>query len=138
MRTTIATLSILALASVGMLVTSATAAPGLAAADGLEGSWRGNGYIKFSSGAREKVRCRARYTKQTPKVFRVVATCASPSAKVTQTGTLSKVRGNRYVGDFYSPEFDVSGRVKISVSGSSQRVTLTSSSGSGSLSLRRR
>jgi hypothetical protein len=47
------------------------------------------------------------------------------------------VTANRYVGDFYNSEYDISGRIRVSVSGSSQTVTFSSARGKGSLSLRR-
>lgn len=114
-------------------------APGGVAAQGvsIEGLWSGGGYAEVESGKRERVRCRVRYTRETPDVFGVSAVCASQSVKLTQTGTVSRVGSNRFAGEFYNPEYDISGRVRVVVSGSSQSVTLTSARGSGSLSLSR-
>jgi hypothetical protein len=47
------------------------------------------------------------------------------------------VSPNRYVGDFYNSEYDISGRVRVVISGSSQTVTFSSAKGSGSLSLKK-
>lgn len=112
-------------------------APAVHAAS-IDGAWSGNGFVKPKSGARESVRCRVRYDRQTDKVYGVVATCATPSNKIHQTGTLLKVNDGRYVGDFYNGQFDISGRVRVIVNGSRQTVTFSSGSGSGRMELRRR
>lgn len=64
--------------------------------------------------------------------------CASPSANIKQTGELLKVNETRYVGDFYNPSFDISGRVSVTISGSTQTVSFKSASGSGGMTLRKR
>ncbi len=110
--------------------------PALAAA--IDGSWSGSGYLAVNQGQRERVRCRVTYSRQTPTVFSVSATCASPSAQVRQSGTLLKVSATSYVGDIYNAEFDVSGRVRVVVRGNTQTVTFTSSAATGQLSLRKR
>ncbi|MEO1206060.1 MAG: hypothetical protein AAFV45_06985 [Pseudomonadota bacterium] len=112
-------------------VGAATAAP-------LEGSWSGAGTVNPSSGQPERVRCRVNYSRQTAKVYNVSATCASASASLRQTGTLLRVRSNRYVGDVYNSDFDISGRLKVTVKGRKQIVTFTSSAASGRLNLRKR
>lgn len=104
----------------------------------LEGSWTGGGYAEVTSGQRENVSCRVRYIRESADVFGVSAVCASKSVKLTQTGSVSRVAANRYIGDLYNAEYDVAGRVRIVVSGSSQSVTMTSKRGSGSLTLSRR
>lgn len=117
----------------------AVASSGVSAQSGsLEGTWSGGGYAEVSSGQRENVSCRVRYTREGADVFGVSAVCASKSVKLKQTGTVSRVAANRYVGDLYNAEYDVAGRIRIVVSGSSQSVTMTSKRGSGSLSLSRR
>jgi hypothetical protein len=103
----------------------------------LDGAWSGSGFVKPKSGEKENVRCRVRYNRQTDKVYGVVATCATPSNKIHQTGTLLKVNDDRYVGDFYNGQFDISGRVRVIVNGSRQTVTFSSGSGSGRMELRR-
>lgn len=109
-----------------------------AAAVTLDGSWSGSGSVKPKSGQRERVRCRASYTRVTSKIFRVSATCASASATIRQSGEVLLVRPNVYVGNFYNRQFDISGRIRIVVSGSRQTVTLTSRAGSGRLRLGKR
>ena len=104
----------------------------------IDGTWSGSGYVQVTDGKREKVRCRVTYSRQTDKVFSVKATCASPSNKIYQTGEVLKVGNDRYVGDFYNNQFDISGRVRVSVSGSSQTVSFKSASGHGSMSLSKR
>ena len=117
--------------TIALAVAPATAAP-------LDGAWSGGGSIKPSSGQRERVRCRASYTRITAKVFRVSARCATASASIRQTGELLLVRPNVYVGNFYNSQFDISGRIRVVVRGSSQTVTLSSRAGTGQLRLRKR
>jgi hypothetical protein len=108
------------------------------AASDLEGTWNGGGYVLPKSGARESVRCRVRYDRQSKTVFRVTANCASASTKVVQTGEVLEVSGGRYVGDFYNPEYDISGKVRVQVSGNSQTVSFSGAQGQGNLSLTKR
>ena len=117
--------------SLGALSANAYAGP-------LDGNWSGSGYVKPADGQRESVRCRVSYSAQGSSVVAVSATCASASNTIHQTGQLSMVNPNRYVGDFYNSEYDISGRIQVSVSGSSQTVTFSGARGSGSLSLSRR
>ena len=111
--------------------------PDAAYSEPLQGTWSGSGTVEPTGGQREKVRCRVSYSPQGSKVVAVSATCASASTKIRQTGQLSMVTPNRYVGDFYNSEYDISGRIRVSVSGSSQTVTFSSPRGKGSLSLRK-
>jgi len=104
----------------------------------LSGTWSGSGYVQPSNGQRESVRCKITYSRQSDKVFGVSAVCASPSAQIRQTGEVLMVNENRYVGDFYNSSYDISGRVNVSISGSSQTVSFKSASGHGSLSLSKR
>lgn len=111
---------------------------GAASSEPLQGTWSGRGYVKPTEGQREMVSCRVSYSPQGSKVVAVSATCASASTTIHQTGQLSMVTPNRYVGDFYNSEYDISGRIGVSVSGSSQTVTFSGARGSGSLSLSKR
>lgn len=113
----------------------AVSGPAAAQPVSLEGNWTGGGYAEAISGHRERVSCRVRYTRESADVFGVHAVCASQSVKLVQTGTVSRAGANRYVGEFYNAEFDVAGRVRVVVSGTSQTVTLSSDRGAGTLSL---
>jgi len=104
----------------------------------LSGTWSGSGYVQPKEGKRESVRCRVTYSPQGTKVVAVAATCASASVTIRQTGSLSMVSDTRYVGDFHNPEYDISGRVRVTISGSSQTVTFSSARGGGSMKLHRR
>ena len=104
----------------------------------LEGSWSGTGFVKPNDSKRQKVRCRITYSKETGKVFRVRAACATTSNKFVQTGRVLKVSSKRYIGDFYNQQFDVSGRVRVSMSGSRQTVSFSSLKGHGRVTLRKR
>jgi hypothetical protein len=120
------------------LAASFFALPAAAVAEPLKGTWSGSGYVRPAKGQSESVRCRVSYNPEGSKVVAVSATCASSSITLHQTGELSMVSPGRYVGDFYNPEYDVSGRIQVSVSGSSQTVTLSGPRGGGSLSLTKR
>jgi hypothetical protein len=109
-----------------------------ALSDTLQGNWSGSGYVKPTDGQRESVSCRVSYTPQGSTTVAVTATCASASTTIHQTGQLTMVSSTRYVGDFYNSEYDISGRIRVSVSGGSQTVTFSGSRGSGSLNLSRR
>jgi hypothetical protein len=110
---------------------------GAAQADTLSGTWSGSGSFKAKDGKSEAVRCKITYTPQGAAVA-VAAACASASATIRQTGSLTKVSETKYIGDFYNNEYNVSGRVRVTVSGSSQSVSFSSAKGSGSMSLSRR
>ena len=110
---------------------------GPAGAASLEGTWSGSGMVNPKKGQREKVRCRITYRRESAKVFGVIARCATSSVKMRQTGKLLEVSPSRYVGEFYNPAYDVSGRVRVTVKGSAQTLTFQSPRGSGSVSLRK-
>jgi hypothetical protein len=117
---------------------------GLAASHGaaaesasLEGSWRGGGSVAFTSGARERAQCRAQYRRASVNAYTVTATCATPSGRATQTATLRRVGDNAYQGQFRNAEYDVSGTIRVTVSGNRQSVRLTGDSGSAAFELRR-
>lgn len=109
----------------------------VAHADSLSGTWSGAGSFTSKDGKSEAVRCKITYTPQGAAVA-VSAACASASATIRQTGSLTKVSDTKYVGDFYNNEYDISGRVRVTVSGKSQSVSFSSAKGSGSMSLSRR
>ena len=104
----------------------------------LDGTWTGSGFVTPSSGQRERVSCRVSYSRQGPSVYAFSATCATASAKFNQSGQLTMVNESRYIGDFFNPEYNLSGRARVVVSGSRQTVTLSSQSGSGQLNLSKR
>jgi hypothetical protein len=112
-------------------------APQQAVAQSLEGTWSGAGVAKPTSGQSERVRCRITYSREGQKVFDVAANCATTSVKFHQTGKLLMVSPTRFVGDFYNPEYDVSGRVRVKLSGSTQSVTFSGPKGTGSITLTR-
>ena len=104
----------------------------------LEGSWSGSGFVQPSNGQREKVTCKVNYHQLSDTVHSVKATCATSSMKIVQTGEISTVREGRYIGDFANLEYNISGSVRVTVSGNTQNVVFTSASGGGTLALKRR
>jgi len=117
--------------SSGLTVGSAEAGP-------LTGTWRGNGQLVLNSGGKERFRCKVSYKKRTFKDYAMNATCASTSAKIRQSTTISKIGKDRYVGSAYSKQYGITVTISVKVNGASQSVTLTSSAGRGSINLRRR
>jgi hypothetical protein len=104
----------------------------------LVGSWSGSGTVTLANGAREKARCRASYIAAGGRTYAMSATCATASAKVSQTAILSQNTKNRFGGTFYNPEFGVTGRIRIIVSGKRQTVYLSGSAGHATFSMQRR
>ncbi len=119
----------------GLIVAAGTSR---ALAIDISGSWSGFGKAEVaSSGKSENFRCRVTYVRQSAKVYAVNAVCANPSTRIVQTGTVLEVRPNTFVGDFHNAQFDVRGRVRVTVNGGRQAVSLSSPEGNGTLSLRR-
>lgn len=105
---------------------------------GLAGAWTGGGWVSFSTGTKEKARCRAKYKRASADSYTLRATCATSSGKASQTATVYKVTASRYRGSFYNIEYNVRGTIRVVVRGSSQSVSLAGEGASASLSLRRR
>ena len=123
------------IASLVVLVLSVVPFSPVQAAPGLEGTWSGSGYVVPKTGDRENVRCRVRFSRQSSKVFSVEATCSSATTNVVQTGEVLEVSAGRYAGDFYNPQYNISGRIRIQMSGTHQTVSFSGAQGQGSLSL---
>lgn len=107
-----------------------------ARADGLAGSWSGSGSVRYSD-TREKARCRASYARVSGSMYRMSATCATPSGRVDQTATVNRVGNNQYAGTFHNSQYNVSGSIYVSLRGNSQSVRLSSNGGEGSFNLKR-
>ncbi len=107
------------------------------AAANILGSWSGRGSVTLTSGQVEPVSCRIRYEKgdDRGKTFVLSATCATTAGTFVQSGRVSKRSASSYSGSLYSDQYAVSGKVTVSVRGSSQTVRVSSSKGRGSLSL---
>ncbi|MEQ1712439.1 MAG: hypothetical protein ABL908_13695 [Hyphomicrobium sp.] len=114
------------------------AAPCAALASDIAGSWSGSGSIMMPSGSRENARCNVSYSKAGGAGYTAFATCATRSARVTQSAKLRRVGGNAYEGSFHNSEYNVSGSMSVTVSGSSQSVHLSGGGGEASFRLSRR
>lgn len=121
-----------------MLAWLAGDAPLFAQSRGLEGYWRGSGFVHPTDGQREKIRCRVTFQRLSASVFSVRALCASQATNITQTGELRRVGSNRYAGEFYNSDFNVRGRIQTRLQGNRQSVTFRSEAGYGQLRLFRR
>lgn len=117
---------------------AALALPTAVSAAELAGSWSGSGSITLPSGAREAARCNVSYSRSSASSYTAFATCATKSAKVSQSAKLQRVGGNAYEGSFYNSEYNVSGSMYVTVSGSSQSVSLDGGGGQASFRLSRR
>ena len=117
---------------------AAILAPATASAAELAGSWSGSGSIMLPTGAREAARCNVSYSKSSGAGYTAFATCATKSAKVTQSAKLRRVGGNEYEGSFYNSEYNVSGSMSVTVSGGNQSVHLSGGGGQASFKLSRR
>ena len=116
----------------GVNVSSANAEPA-----SLTGSWNGNGSISFSSGSKERARCRAHFAKTGASSYAMSATCATPSAKVDQSATLYRSGANSYTGSFFNQQYNTGGSIRITVSGRTQSVRLSGEAGSAIFKLRK-
>jgi hypothetical protein len=104
---------------------------------GLEGSWKGGGWVSIAGGPRERAHCHLRYSAASGSQYSITATCATDSGKVSQTARVRKSGERSYQGSFYNSEYDVSGQIRVVLHGNSQTVTLSSDSGSAQLTLTR-
>lgn len=120
------------------IVAGSISASDAEAGSGLAGSWSGGGWVSFSNGSKEKARCRASYSPAGSNSYRVTAVCATSSGKASQTATVYKVSSTRYKGSFYNTDYNVRGVIRVTVNGSSQKVSLAGDGAAASLSLRRR
>ncbi|MCB1506132.1 MAG: hypothetical protein KDJ47_14235 [Hyphomicrobiaceae bacterium] len=108
-----------------------------ASADSLSGSWSGSGSVHYAD-TREKARCRADYSRVSGTLYRMTASCATPSGRVDQTATVNRVGDNEYAGSFQNSQYNVTGSIYIKLRGNSQSVHLRGNGSSGSFQLRRR
>ena len=118
-----------------LVISTAAAGKDRGESASLAGSWSGGGWVSFSSGNKEKARCRASYRHNGGDSYTLEATCATSSGKASQTATVYKVSDSRYRGSFYNTDYNVRGTIRVVVSGSSQSVSLAGDGASASLSL---
>lgn len=111
--------------------------PAVASADGLSGSWRGNGSVVLPSGATEKARCKVSFSRQGGKSYSMNAVCASSSARVAQTASLEQVSANRFAGDFTNSDYGVTGTISLTLSGNSLSANLHGGGASAFFNLNR-
>jgi hypothetical protein len=102
----------------------------------LAGSWSGGGTVTLKSGNIEKVRCRATFS-PSGNGASMSAQCANATARVSQTAELTRVSATRYIGEFRNPEYNISGSIRITLSGNSLNASLTGGGGSASMSMNR-
>lgn len=125
------------LISLTVVLCATTIAPLLAAPVPLEGTWRGSGTMQAMDRPPQKLNCRINYKRETDKVFKLVAKCATISTSINQTGQLSKVNAGVYVGEFHVASYDISGRVRIVIDGDVQTMSFKSSRANGTVTLKK-
>lgn len=109
-----------------------------AKADTLSGSWAGGGSVHYSE-TRERARCRATFSRVSGTLYRMNASCATPSGRVDQSATVNRVGNNEYAGNFHNSQYNVSGSIHIRLQGNTQYVKLSGAgAGGGTFKLRRR
>jgi hypothetical protein len=129
----------LTIASVLFLSISLNSNISYAKSTSLIGSWRGGGTVQPTSGAKEKTRCRATIHKASGKgKYRANYRCSSPMGLITQSVTIRRVGANRYSGSFYNTQYNIRGRISITVKGNRQSVSMRSPEGRGWINLRKR
>jgi hypothetical protein len=124
-------------AAAAALVIVQFAAPAEAQSPSIEGSWSGGGVVTLATGDTERARCRASFSRSGANTFRMNAVCATPSVRVSQSASLQRTSANQLSGSFFNPEYNVSGRIRITVQGGKLSAQLSGDSGSASLSLTR-
>ena len=128
-------------AAVLALALSVPLAASASAASSIIGSWSGRGSVTLiPSGHVEPVSCKVSYEKgdDRGRTFVLHATCATTAGTFAQTGRVFKHSATRYSGSLYSDQYAISGKVAISISGSSQTVRVSSAKGKGVLRLSKR
>lgn len=102
-------------------------------ASSIEGSWSGTGRVVLPSGDTERARCRVTFRKQSRSTYGMNATCATPSAKAAQTGSVQLVAGSTYAGRFHNAEYDVSGSVRLTLRGNRITAALNGTNGASAV-----
>ena len=122
-----------------LLVASILFATSLPAASAslLEGTWSGAGYMQPASGKRAPVTCRVEYRQASEAVHIVTATCSAGPLTIVQTGKVRTVGSTNYVGNFSNASHEVAGSVRVTISGSAQKVVFKGAAGEGALALKK-
>lgn len=120
------------------LLVAAAGFPTGVQAQEIAGYWRGSGTVAPAEGQRERVRCRVTFRRISARGYGFSARCASQSANINQSGSVYRTGRSSYAGEFFNPDYNISGRVRIRVSGGRQYVTLSSAQGTGQLTLFKR
>lgn len=120
----------------GALALSSFATPVASAEPALDGNWNGGGVVVLPSGDKERARCRATFRKN-GSGYKMHAVCTTPSARAAQTAELVRVAGNRYSGEFFNSEYNVTGVIRVTLNGNSLSAFLSGGGAQASLSFSR-
>ena len=116
----------------------ASVAGGSAGKDPLAGRWSGSGSASFGPSGKERIKCRATYSRVSSSSYRMRAKCSNGATRVSQSAELSKISDTKYSGKFHNYDYGISGSIVVRLDGRRQNVTLRSEKGSAKISLRRR
>lgn len=120
---------------VATLLLAATTA--VSSASSLEGTWTGAGYMQPAAGKRAPVTCKVQYSQTSAAIHTVTATCSAGPLTIVQTGKVKAVSDSRFVGNFSNSAHDVAGSVRVTISGSAQKVVFKGAAGEGALALKK-
>ena len=115
----------------------AASPPAIAEPASLEGTWSGTGTVILPSGDRERARCRATFHRRSSSRFGMNAVCATSSTRIVQSAELARTSANRFAGEFYNPEYSISGSIAITVNGNRLSAALAGGGGSAHFHLAR-
>jgi len=93
--------------------------------------------VTFPSGDRERARCQATFRRAGGSNFGMRAVCATASARIAQSAQLYRTSANRFSGEFYNPEYAISGSITITVQGNRLSAALSGGGGSAHFNLSR-
>lgn len=111
--------------------------PAAAAETKLDGNWSGSGRVVLPSGKSERARCRVRFRLQLDGTYGMRAICSTASVRITQTGEVHRTSDSTYRGEFHNKEYDVWGKLMISVSGNRLSAELAGGGGTATFTLTR-
>jgi hypothetical protein len=119
---TLAAVVAVAMAGGGIFVGGATRP---AAAQSIVGSWSGGGLIIFPSGEKERARCRATFRQTGGGGVMMNGVCATASARVSQSASLSRLTATTYSGEFFNTEYNIAGSIRVRIQGNRLNASLS-------------
>ena len=104
----------------------------------ISGLWQGPGYATLKNGKKVFVRCRVNYDRESEIVFSVKSVCATRSVRLLQSGSISSLGGEKFIGQIRNDEYDLDGRVRVVRTGKKMVVRIFGDTGTARLLLTKR